>query len=78
MNSLTKDISKINNIEKFDALFFGIYFKQAYTTYPMNSIMLEHTYETIIDAGINSKDIPETKIGVLVSICFSDTEATLN
>ncbi|KAF7404759.1 hypothetical protein HZH66_003665 [Vespula vulgaris] len=69
---------KINNIEKFDALFFGIYFKQAYTTYSMSSIMLKHIYETIIDAGINPKDIPGTRIGVLVSICFSNTEATLN
>ncbi|KAL2748284.1 fatty acid synthase-like [Vespula maculifrons] len=30
------------------------------------------------DAGINPKDIPGTRTGVLVSICFSNTEATLN
>nr|KAF7431542.1 hypothetical protein H0235_004466 [Vespula pensylvanica] len=69
---------KINNIEKFDASFFGIYCKQAHTTYPMSSIMLEHTYETIIDAGINPEDIPGTRIAVLGSICFSNTEATLD
>ncbi|KAL2715950.1 fatty acid synthase-like [Vespula squamosa] len=67
---------KINNIEKFDALFFGIHFKQAHIMDPMNRMILEHTYEAIIDAGINPEDIRGTRTGVFIGTCFSDSETT--
>nr|XP_050845856.1 fatty acid synthase-like isoform X1 [Vespula vulgaris] len=73
---IPKRIGKINNIEKFDALFFGIHFKEAHTMNPMSRMMLEHTYEAIIDAGYNPEDIRGSKTGVFISTCFSDSEAT--
>nr|XP_050846953.1 fatty acid synthase-like [Vespula vulgaris] len=76
-SEISKQTGKINNIEKFDALFFGIHFKQAHTMDPMSRMMLEHTYEAIIDAGINPEDIRGSRTGVFVSACFSDSEATL-
>lgn len=42
---------KINNVNKFDASFFGVHYKQAHTMDPMCRILLEKAYEAIIDAG---------------------------
>lgn len=49
---------KINNVNKFDASFFGVHYKQAHTMDPMCRILLEKAYEAVIDAGelnLNSK-----------------------
>ncbi|KAL2715897.1 fatty acid synthase-like [Vespula squamosa] len=74
---IPKQIGKINNIEKFDALFFGIHFKQAHIMDPMSRMMLEHTYEAIVDAGINPEDIRGTRTGVFIGTCFSESEIIL-
>lgn len=42
---------KINNVNKFDASFFGVHFKQAHTMDPMCRMLLEKTYEAVVDAG---------------------------
>ncbi|KAF7409568.1 hypothetical protein HZH68_003949 [Vespula germanica] len=68
---ILKRNSKINNIQKFDALFFGIYFKQDHTMNSMNRIILKHTYETIVDAGFNSENIHGTRTGVFIDIMGS-------
>ncbi|KAL2719273.1 fatty acid synthase-like [Vespula squamosa] len=73
---LPRRIGKINNIEKFDASFFDIDFKQAHTMDPMGRMLFEHTYEAIVDAGINPKDLRGTRTGVFIGSCFSDTEKT--
>lgn len=44
-------IGKIKNINKFDASFFGVHYKQAHAMDPMCRILLEKAYEAIIDAG---------------------------
>ncbi|XP_023313671.1 fatty acid synthase-like [Trichogramma pretiosum] len=67
---------KINNVEKFDALFFGVHFKQAHTMDPMCRMFLEHAYEALIDAGVNPRAIRGTKCGVFVGACFSESEKT--
>ncbi|XP_023289558.1 fatty acid synthase [Orussus abietinus] len=67
---------KINNVEKFDAVFFGVHFKQAHTMDPMCRMILEHTYEAIIDAGINPRSLRGTKTGVFIGACFSESEKT--
>ncbi|CAH1641071.1 unnamed protein product [Spodoptera littoralis] len=41
---------KINNLNKFDASFFGVHYEQAHTMDPMCRIMLEKAYEAVIDA----------------------------
>ncbi|KAL2737028.1 fatty acid synthase-like, partial [Vespula squamosa] len=71
---IPRRIGKINNIEKFDASFFDIDFKQAHTMDPMGRMLFEHTYEAIVDAGINPKDLRGTRTGVFIGSCFSDTE----
>ncbi|KAK0166753.1 hypothetical protein PV327_004242 [Microctonus hyperodae] len=67
---------KVRNIQKFDASFFDISFKQAHTMDPMSRMLLEHTYEAIIDAGINPQQLRGTKTGVFIGSCISETEKT--
>ncbi|EFN85168.1 Fatty acid synthase [Harpegnathos saltator] len=71
---IPKRIGKINNIEKFDAEYFDIPFDEAHLLDPMSRCLLEHTYEAIVDAGVNPKDLRGTKTGVIVGTCFSETE----
>ncbi|XP_050677552.1 fatty acid synthase-like [Leptidea sinapis] len=67
---------KINNVDKFDASFFGVHYKQAHTMDPMCRILLEKAYEAVIDAGVNPKELRNTKTGVFVGACFSESEKT--
>ncbi|OWR55047.1 fatty acid synthase [Danaus plexippus] len=67
---------KINNVNRFDASFFGVHFKQAHTMDPMCRILLEKAYEAVIDAGLNPKELRGTKTGVFIGACFSESEKT--
>lgn len=46
----------IKNIEKFDATFFGVPYKQTNTMDPQCRILIETAYEAILDAGICPKN----------------------
>lgn len=65
---------KINNVEKFDSLFFGVHSKQANALDPMGRMLLEHAYEAIIDAGVNPRKLRGTNTGVFVGVGFSESE----
>ncbi|XP_046608837.1 fatty acid synthase-like [Neodiprion virginianus] len=65
---------KVNDIDRFDAQFFGINFKEAHTMDPMARMLLEHTYEAIIDAGINPVELRGTRTGVFLGTCYSESE----
>ncbi|XP_049870281.1 fatty acid synthase-like [Pectinophora gossypiella] len=67
---------KINNIDKFDASFFGINYKQAHSMDPSARIFLEKTYECIIDAGVNPSELRNTRTGVFLGVCLSESEKT--
>jgi len=41
----------MNQVNKFDAAFFGVHYKQAHTMDPMCRIILEKSYEAIVDSG---------------------------
>ena len=43
---------KLKDISKFDASFFGVHPKQANSMDPQLRLMLEVTYEAIVDAGM--------------------------
>jgi fatty acid synthase len=43
---------KIKDLSKFDAQFFGVHRKQANLMDPQARLLLELTYEAIVDAGI--------------------------
>lgn len=57
-------------------MFFGVHFKQAHTMDPMCRMLLEHTYEAVVDAGINPRKLRGTKTGVFIGACFSESEKT--
>ena len=42
---------KLYNIDKFDASFFGIHNKEAQNMDPQCRMLLEKTYEALVDAG---------------------------
>lgn len=69
---------KIYDLEKFDATFFGVHFKQAHTLDPQCRILMEVAYEAILDAGVNPKSLRGTRTGVYVGGCISESEVSLN
>lgn len=67
---------KVSNLYKFDAIFFGVHYKQAHTLDPMCRMLLEHSFEAIIDAGVNPRQLRGTNTGVVVGSCISESEKT--
>ncbi|XP_071581800.1 fatty acid synthase-like [Temnothorax nylanderi] len=67
-------IGKVNNIEKFDSEFFNIPATEAHIMDPMTRMLLEHTYEAIIDAGVNPKELQGTRTSVLTAISASEIQ----
>ncbi|XP_011706289.1 PREDICTED: fatty acid synthase-like, partial [Wasmannia auropunctata] len=64
----------INNVKKFDADFFGLSFDQAHTLSPEARMLLEHSYEAIIDAGINPKQLRGKNTAVIMGSCFIESQ----
>nr|XP_003703606.1 PREDICTED: fatty acid synthase [Megachile rotundata] len=73
---IPRDGGKVNGLSKFDAIFFGVHYKQAHTLDPMCRMLLEHSYEALIDAGINPRQLRGTNTGVIVGSCISESEKT--
>ncbi|KAL5275973.1 hypothetical protein ACFFRR_001663 [Megaselia abdita] len=67
---------KIWDLEKFDATYFGVHFKQAHTMDPQCRLLMETAYEAIIDAGVNPKSLAGTRTGVYMGTCISESEKT--
>ena len=82
-NSISPEIpvrkGVMNNINKFDATFFGIHYKQANAMDPQGRLMIEAAFEAIMDAGVNPQTLREQNqlTGVFVASCYSETEKTL-
>lgn len=68
-------MGKINNIEKFDASFFGVHNKQVACMDPMSRLLIEHSFEAIIDAGVNPRKLRRTNTGVFIACYHSETES---
>lgn len=41
---------------------------------PVMRMLLERTYEAIVDAGYHPLDFEGTKTGIFLAFCFSETE----
>jgi fatty acid synthase, animal type len=74
---IPKRFGKVNNLEKFDAFFFSVHHRQANAMDPQCRILLEHSYEAIVDAGINPKTLRESRTGVFIGCCFAESEEYL-
>lgn len=62
----------IDNIDKFDATFFGLTAKQSNASDPQSRLMIEAAYEAIIDAGVCPESIRGSRVGVYVGVSSSD------
>jgi fatty acid synthase len=51
---MSQMMGKIKEVDKFDGLFFGIMAAMGDTIDPQSRILLETTYEAIMDAGMCS------------------------
>lgn len=65
---------KIQNLEKFDASFFSIHNRLANSTDPQARILLEHSYEAILDAGISPQSLIGSRTGVFIGCSNSDSK----
>ncbi|KAL4648124.1 fatty acid synthase [Arapaima gigas] len=63
---------KLKEINKFDASFFGVHPKQAHTMDPQLRLLLEISYEAIVDGGINPVSLRGTKTGVYIGVSGSE------
>ncbi|XP_047360366.1 fatty acid synthase-like [Vespa velutina] len=65
---------KIKDLTSFDATFFGVHAKQAHVMDPQLRMLLEITYEAIIDAGINPVSLKGTRTGVFIGVSSSESD----
>ncbi|XP_076154823.1 fatty acid synthase [Alosa pseudoharengus] len=63
---------KLKEIDRFDAAFFGVHPKQAHTMDPQLRLMLEISYEAIVDGGINPMTMRGSKTGVYIGVSGSE------
>ncbi|XP_057571036.1 fatty acid synthase isoform X2 [Hippopotamus amphibius kiboko] len=75
---LPRRSGKLKDLSQFDASFFGVHPKQAHTMDPQLRMLLEVTYEAIVDAGINPASLRGTDTGVWVGVSGSEASEALS
>lgn len=65
---------KIKDLQYFDATFFGVHAKQAHVMDPQLRMLLELTYEAMVDAGVNPNEMKGSRTGVFIGV--SDSESS--
>ncbi|WAQ95725.1 FAS-like protein [Mya arenaria] len=73
MYGLPKRSGKLKDLSKFDAAFFGVHPKQAHNMDPQLRLLLEVTYEAIVDAGVNPEIVRGSKTGVFIGASASES-----
>ena len=69
--------SFLNNIEKFDAQFFGISPIECRSMDPQQRILLQVVYEAVEDAGLRLEDLQQCRTGVYVGLMNLDYSGLL-
>ncbi|KAL1472373.1 hypothetical protein MTO96_039375 [Rhipicephalus appendiculatus] len=72
-NGMPKIHGKIKDLSRFDAEFFSTPPKQANLMDPQLRLLLETSYEAILDAGYDPKTLRKRKIGVFIGNSASET-----
>jgi fatty acid synthase, animal type len=75
--NVPKRFGKISNLEKFDSSFFSILSKHADWTDPQIRILLEHAYETILDAGESPQSFVGSRTGVFIGNSESESKEVI-
>jgi fatty acid synthase, animal type len=65
---------KLKEVDRFDAAFFNIHPKQAHNMDPQLRLLLEVTYESICDAGIEPNKLKGTNTGVFIGASCSEAQ----
>ncbi|XP_076761434.1 fatty acid synthase-like [Xylocopa sonorina] len=73
---IPKQSGQLSDLNRFDAIFFGVHYKQAHTIDPMYRMAMECSYEAIIDAGVNPRTLKGTNTAVVMGACISESEKT--
>ncbi|KAL6435311.1 hypothetical protein ACFW04_005380 [Cataglyphis niger] len=66
-------MGKINDIQKFDRVFFNIPAEETHVMTSECRLLFEHTYEAIIDAGVNPAELQGTNTSVITAISICET-----
>lgn len=74
---LPRRSGKIKDLSKFDSHFFGVHGKQANMMDPQARLLLEATYEALVDAGLNPTKLRGSKTGVYIGASVSEVEEGL-
>nr|XP_018905067.1 PREDICTED: fatty acid synthase [Bemisia tabaci]XP_018905075.1 PREDICTED: fatty acid synthase [Bemisia tabaci] len=74
IHGLPTRTGKLPDLEHFDATFFGVHAKQANVMDPQLRMLLELTYEAIIDAGMNPQDVRGSRTGVFIGVSASESD----
>lgn len=61
-------------MEQFDCQFFSVHQKQAECMDPQMRMLLESTYEAIVDAGFNPQELRGSRTGVYIGVSNSEVE----
>ena len=69
---LPKRSAHINNIDKLDAGYFGLHYRQAHNIDPAMRVLMETTIEAVIDAGVNPLELEGSKTGVFIGFSHSE------
>lgn len=69
---IPKRSGKIQNLDRFDSTFFSDNNKLANCTDPQARIILEHSFEAILDAGVSPQSLVGSRTGVFVGCSYSD------
>ncbi|KAJ3652398.1 hypothetical protein Zmor_018367 [Zophobas morio] len=72
--NIPKRSGHIDNINKFDAGYFGLHYRQGNVMDPAVRVILETATEAIMDAGINPSELKGSKTGVFLGLSWSDAE----
>lgn len=73
MYGLPTRSGKLKDISKFDASFFGVHPKQANGMDPQLRMLLEVTYEALVDAGVNPQTVRGSRTGVFIGCSASES-----
>ena len=74
LSNVPKKSGHIVNINKFDAGYFGLHYRQGHFMDPGVRVVMEKVTEAVMDAGVNPSELKGSRTGVFLGLCSSDVE----